>query len=197
VIDEPTSMSRNLPEWVSLGLALALDICGQIGSFASRERHIRHLWMWIEQERAVPAGIHRDRTSGAASIRVTRCERGPRVRVIGWASGRVRSGVGVWIGMGMRAYPAARPSATIIAEGSRDRSFVAEGVGFLSGLFGSDFTELNPCWTTKPAPDEQRITDVGPCRMLSRVLSCRAFHPDQHRPFETGLQQPQGIPFDR
>jgi hypothetical protein len=28
----------------------------------------------------------------AASIRVTRCERGPRVRVMGWASGRVRSG---------------------------------------------------------------------------------------------------------
>jgi len=29
----------------------------------------------------------------AASISVTRCERGPPVRVIGWASGRVRSGL--------------------------------------------------------------------------------------------------------
>jgi hypothetical protein len=49
-----------------------------------------HSVVWRDTGRACRNGS-RSRIRIAASISVTRCERGPRVRVIGWASGRLRS----------------------------------------------------------------------------------------------------------
>ncbi len=88
---------------------------GDIGGCAALRDDQDHLGDAIPHRPRLPERLKvADRI--AASISVTRCEPGPRVRVMDWASGRVRSGIVVRVSMGECSYggkaAALKPKAT-------------------------------------------------------------------------------------